>query len=164
MTSEQLAALGVDYLNLKAIKTPFARMTYDDAIIALQKRGHFIEWGEDLSNDHELALGDMAGGPIFITHYPAELRFFTMKASRTDPRLIECCDLLLPGVGEVMGASETETDPDLLERKLVSSRSLRQLLDLGGTADDYSRYLAMHRQSTTQQAGFAMAFERLFRF
>ncbi|MFL5732312.1 MAG: amino acid--tRNA ligase-related protein [Chloroflexia bacterium] len=145
-------------------RLPFARMTYDEAIIALQKAGHFIEWGEDLQNAHELALTRMAAGPLFVTHYPAELRFFTMKNSRTDPRLVECCDLLLPGVGEVMGASETETDPDLLERKLVSSRSLRQILDLGGTAGDYAWYIAMHRQSTTQQAGFGMGFERLVRY
>jgi asparaginyl-tRNA synthetase len=87
-----------------------------------------------------------------------------MKASRDDPRLVECCDLLLPGVGEVMGASETETDPDLLERKMVSSRGVRQVLDLGGSADDYAWYIAMHKHESTQQAGFGMGFERLVRY
>src|SRR5439155_25419350 len=71
-----LDALGVDEKTLRAVKVPFARMTYDDALIALQKAGHFIEWGEDLSNSHELALTRMADGPLFVTHYPAELRFF----------------------------------------------------------------------------------------
>lgn len=159
-----LDALGVDAKRLRSVKAPFARMTYDEAIIALQKAGHFIEWGEDLSNRQELALTRMADGPLFVTHYPAELRFFTMKASRSDPRLVECCDLLLPGVGEVMGASETEVDPDLLERKMVSSRGVRQVLDLGGSADDYAWYIAMHRHDSGLQAGFGMGFERLVRF
>ena len=156
-----LDALGVDTRKLSAIRFPFARMTYDDALIALQKAGHFIEWGEDL---HELALTRMAEGAVFVTHYPAELRFFTMKASRSDPRVVECCDLLLPGVGEVMGASETEIDADLLERKMVSSRGVRQVLDLGGSADDYAWYIAMHRHDSGQQAGFGMGFERVVRF
>ena len=159
-----LAELGVGRADMSRVTIPFARMTYDDAIIALQKSGHFIEWGEDLSNAHELALTRLVEGPLFVTHYPAELRFFTMKNSRTDPRLVECCDLLLPGVGEVMGASETEVDPDLLERKLVSSRGVRQVLDLGGSADDYAWYIAMRRRSSGRQAGFGMGLERLVRY
>jgi asparaginyl-tRNA synthetase len=161
---EHLSALGVDPASFRSAKRPFRRMTYDEAVIALQMSGHFIEWGEDLSNHHELALTQMVGGPLFVTHYPAELRFFTMKASRSDPRLVICCDLLLPGAGEVMGASETETDPDQLERKLNSSRGVRQVRDLGGTTDDYAWYIAMHRHYSAQQAGFGMGFERFVRY
>jgi asparaginyl-tRNA synthetase len=159
-----LAELGAERAISEAASLPFERMTYDDAIIALQKAGHFIEWGEDLSNTHELALTRLVDGPVFVTHYPVELRFFTMKSSRTDPRLVECCDLLLPGVGEIMGASETEVDPDLLERKLASSRGVRQALDLGGSAADYDWYIAMHREAAGRQAGFGLGFERLVRF
>lgn len=159
-----LEALGVDPAELLSAKAPFARMTYDEAIIALQQEGYFIEWGEDLENRHEIALTRLAGGPLFITHYPAELRFFTMKASRHDPRIVECCDLLMPGVGEVMGASETETDPALLERKMVSSKGIRQVLDLGGTTEDYAWYIDLHRQESGQQAGFGMGFERFVRY
>jgi asparaginyl-tRNA synthetase len=162
--AEHLTALGVDLDRLRAIQAPFARITYDEAVIALQRMGCFIEWGEDLSNEHEIALTEMVGGPLFVTHYPVEIRFFTMKVSRDDPRVVQCCDLLLPGVGEVMGASETEADADLLERKLVSSRGVKQLLDLGGSAVDYRWYIEMHRQSSGQQAGFGMGFERLVRF
>jgi asparaginyl-tRNA synthetase len=162
--AEHLAALGVDPSTLQQVTPPFARMSYDEAIITLQRAGHFIEWGEDLSNSHELALTRIAGGPLFVTHYPATLRFFTMKASRSDPRLVECCDLLMPGVGEVMGASETEIDPDVLESKMVSSPAVRQVLDLGGSADDYGWYIAMHRHDSGQQAGFGMGFERFVRY
>lgn len=161
---EHLTALGIEPERLFSLKRPFARMTYDEAIVALQGMGHFIEWGEDLSHEDELALAEMAGGPLFVTHYPVELRFFTMKVCRDDPRVVRCCDLLLPGVGEVMGASETEADPDLLERKLVSSRGIRQVLDLGGSAVDYNWYIEMHRQGSGQQAGFGMGFERLVRY
>ncbi|HYP42129.1 MAG TPA: amino acid--tRNA ligase-related protein [Chloroflexia bacterium] len=161
---EHLAALGMIPDRLLSLKRPFARMTYDEAIVALQGIGHFIEWGEDLSHEDELALAEMAGGPLFVTRYPVELRFFTMKVCRDDPRVVKCCDLLLPGVGEVMGASETEADPDLLERKLVSSRGIRQRLDLGGSAVDYNWYIEMHRQESGQQAGFGMGFERLVRY
>jgi len=76
----------------------------------------------------------------------------------------DACPVTLPGVGEVMGASETETDPDLLERKLVASRGVRQALDLGGSADDYAWYIEMHRHDSGQQAGFGMGFERLVRY
>ena len=159
-----LAALRSDAAKLEPIESPFMRMTYDEAVIALQKSGRFIEWGEDLSNAHELALTSMVGGPLFVTHYPAELRFFTMKGSRSDPRLVECCDLLLPGVGEVMGASETETDPSLLEKKMLMSRGVRQVVDMGGSAEEYSWYIDMHREESGQQAGFGMGFERFVRY
>src|SRR5206468_6785721 len=86
-----LGELGAERADVRGVRIPFARMAYDDAIITLQKSGHFIEWGEDLSNAHELALTRLVEGPLFVTHYPAELRFFTMKNSRTDPRLVECC-------------------------------------------------------------------------
>lgn len=144
--------------------TPFSRMTYDDAIIALQRQGHFAEWGEDLTNSHEIALTEMAGGPLFVTHYPIATRFFTMKVCRRDPRVVECCDLLLPGVGEVMGASETEHDVALLESKLQASAAVRQWTELGGTLQDYRWYIDMHRQESIQQAGFGMGFERLVRY
>ncbi|HUP28336.1 MAG TPA: asparagine--tRNA ligase [Chloroflexia bacterium] len=142
---------------------PFARVTYDEAIVALQDAGYFIEWGEDLRSSHELALTEIAGGPLFVTHYPLELRFFTMKVDRSDPRRALCCDLLLPRVGEVMGASETECDPAVLEGKLYASKGVRQIEDLGGSATDYAWYIEMHKQSSGQQAGFGMGFERLVR-
>src|SRR5438874_2310785 len=160
----QLKALDADPDKMLAIVAPFKRMTYDEAIIALQKAGHFIEWGEDLANSHEIALAEMAGGPLFVMHYPAETRFFTMKVCRHDPRVVECCDLLLPGVGEVMGASETEPDAALLESRMSASRGIRQIEDLGGDTDDYAWYLEMHRRSSTQQAGFGLGFERLVRY
>ena len=154
-----IGALGTTQVN-----APFARMTYDEAIIALQKTGHFAEWGEDLTNRHEIALTEMAGGPLFVTHYPLGTRFFTMKVCRDDPREVECCDLLLPGVGEVMGASETEHDPGILQSRLESSPSVRQWLDLGGSTNDYAWYLDMHRQQSLQQAGFGLGLERLVRY
>ncbi|MDQ5826489.1 MAG: hypothetical protein M3441_20040 [Chloroflexota bacterium] len=159
-----LAALGATTRAQSAAQGPYARMTYDEAIIALQKRGHFAEWGEDLTNRHEIALTDMVGGPLFVTHYPIGTRFFTMKVRRDDPRVVECCDLLMPGVGEVMGASETEHDPDLLQARLEASASVRQWLDLGGNTDDYAWYLDMHRRESMQQAGFGLGFERLVRY
>ncbi|HEX8231625.1 MAG TPA: amino acid--tRNA ligase-related protein [Chloroflexia bacterium] len=159
-----LAALGSTAFAHSAVKAPFARMTYDEAIIALQKRGHFAEWGEDLTNRHEIALTEMVGGSLFVTHYPIGTRFFTMKVRRDDPRVVECCDLLMPGVGEVMGASETEHDPHLLQARLEASVSVRQWLDLGGSTTDYAWYLDMHRKESLQQAGFGLGFERLVRY
>jgi asparaginyl-tRNA synthetase len=159
-----LRALGVDPGEMLAVQAPFKRMTYDQAVIDLQHAGHFIEWGEDLSESLEIALADMVGGPLFVTHYPVETRFFTMKICRHDPRVVECCDLLLPGVGEVMGASETEPDAAILDARMTSSRSVRQIVDLGGDTSDYYWYLEMHREAGTQQAGFGLGFERLVRY
>ncbi len=159
-----LGTLGVGSRMLERVAAPFKRMTYDEAIIALQGAGYFIEWGEDLSNEHEIALADVAGGPLFVTHYPVETRFFTMKICRHDPRVVECCDLLMPGVGEVMGASETEPDAYLLETRMLQSKSVRQIMDLGGVMTDYEWYVEMRRERATQQAGFGMGFERMVRY
>jgi len=159
-----LSALGADPDRIAAAKARFPRMTYDEAIITLQKAGHFVEWGEEFSHTDELALARIAGGPVFVTHFPVAHRFFTMKVSRNDPRVVECCDLLMPDVGEVLGGSETETDPDLLRQKFTASRGVRQVLELGGTIDAYTWYLDMHRQGSTQQAGFGMGFERIVRY
>ena len=87
-----------------------------------------------------------------------------MPLQLDDPRVVECCDLLMPGVGEVMGASETEPDAAMLETRMRGSRSVRQIEDLGLSAEDYDWYLDMHREASTQQAGFGMGFERLVRF
>ena len=141
-TGQHLASLGA--ARTAQVKTPFARMTYDEAIIALQKMGHFAEWGEDLTNRHEIALTELVGGPLFVTHYPLGTRFFTMKVRRDDPRVVECCDLL--------------------QARLESSPSVRQWLDLGGSTRDYDWYLDMHRQESLQQAGFGLGFERLVRY
>lgn len=162
--SSHLAALGATSNVRATISAPFARMTYDEAIIALQKMGHFVEWGEDLTNRHEIVLTELIGGPLFVMYYPVGTRFFTMKVRRDDPRVVECCDLLMPGVGEVMGASETEHDPDLLQARLEASASVRQWLDLGGSTGDYAWYLDMHRNQGIQQGGFGLGFERLVRY
>ena len=162
--SASLTALGDDLGAHARMQAPFQRMTYDEAIVALQGAGYFIEWGEDLANAHELALTEMAGGPLFVTYYPVETRFFTMKIRRQDPRVVECCDLLLPGVGEVMGASETETDPALLETRLYGSKAVRQTIDLGGSVQDYEWYVQMRRNASALQAGFGMGFERVVRY
>jgi asparaginyl-tRNA synthetase len=157
-----LDALGV--INRLEAQAPFKRMTYDEAIIALQKAGYFVEWGEDLSHEHEIALADMAGGPLFITRFPVETRFFTMKICRHDPRVVECCDLLMPGIGEVMGGSETETDVFAMETRMLQSKGVRQMVDLGVNTNDYEWYVASRRETATQQAGFGMGFERIVRY
>ena len=157
-----LEALGVR--DRIAVQAPFKRLTYDQAIIALQNAGYFVEWGEDLSNEHEIALANMAGGPLFVTHFPVEARFFTMKICRHDPRVVECCDLLMPGIGEVMGGSETETDVLMLETRMLQSKSVRQVMDLGGNAGDYEWYVELRREAATRQAGFGMGFERIVRY
>ena len=159
-----LEALGAKSEVLARVQAPFKRLTYDQAIMSLQNAGYFIEWGEDLSNEHEIALANMYAGPLFVTHYPVETRFFTMKVCRQDPRVVECCDLLMPGIGEVMGASETETNVHTLETRMLQSKSVRQIIDLGGIANDYEWYIAMRRETNTRQAGFGMGFERVVRY
>lgn len=163
-STRSLQALGADVDALANVQAPFKRMTYDQAIIALQNAGYFIEWGEDLTNEHEVELANMAGGPLFVTHYPVETRFFTMKVCRHDPRVVECCDLLMPGVGEVMGASETESNIGMLETRLLQSKSVSQIRDLGGMTHDYEWYVSMRRSFTGKQAGFGMGFERIVRY
>ncbi len=154
--SAELEILERDIEKLKAIQAPFPRMTYDEAIKALQKAGSKIAWGDDLGADEEEALSKLNERPVFITHYPTELKAFYMKPDPENPKVVLCADLLAPeGVGEIIGGSQRIDDYELLK-----SRILEHKLPL----KEFEWYLDLRKYGSFPHSGFGIGLERTVRW
>lgn len=140
------------------IQAPFARVSYTEAIALLERSDVAfstpVAWGDDLHAEHERWLVERLGGPVFVTHYPADLKAFYMKETEGG-RTVAAMDLLVPRVGELVGGSEREED---LER--LSARMRHHGLDPA----DYAEYLDLRRYGTVPHGGFGLGFERLVAF
>ncbi|MBU0461352.1 MAG: hypothetical protein KJ574_02070, partial [Nanoarchaeota archaeon] len=125
----ELDYLGVDANSLREqVKTPFATMTYDDAIKLLYPE-FGVKWGDDLKSRHEHYLVQHVGNrPLFVTHFPQQIKFFNMRVNRDDERIVNSMDLLLPYGGEAVGSAEREEDHGRLEKRLASSYMLDQII------------------------------------
>lgn len=137
----------------------FARITYTMAIDILQsterKFDSIPQWGDDLATEHERYLAEEHfGKPVFVTDYPASMKPFYMYVN-DDGKTVAACDLLAPGVGELVGGSQREHRPDLLLR-----RAVEQGLDL----ETYRWYLELRRWGTAPHSGFGLGFERLLMY
>lgn len=124
----------------------FQRVTYVEAIELLnQDKFPELKFGDDLKADHELRLTELLNGPIFITHYPKEIKFFNMKANAQNDRLVNSTDLILPLSGESAGAAERETDVFQICEKLLSNSMYRILKETTNVQDeDFDWYLNAH--------------------
>jgi len=169
----------VDALTAVASK-PFARLSYTEAIDILaaadaavantkagKKRaakgkpaGLFefpVAWGVDLASEHERYLAEVhVGGPVFVYNYPAAIKAWYMRDNRADGgKTVEAMDLLVPGIGELVGGSAREDDLAVCERKLR---------DGGLEVDGYGWYLDLRRYGSVPHAGYGVGFERLVQF
>ena len=134
----------------------FSRITYTEAIGHLLKAhqpfNYTPSWGCDLQTEHERYLAEkLLGGPVFVTDYPTEIKSFYMRAN-ADGKTVAAVDLLLPGIGELVGGSQREERLDVLVAKMAS---------MGITEEPLSWYLDTRRWGTTPHAGFGLGFERL---
>jgi asparaginyl-tRNA synthetase len=137
---EMLKEIGVNVERLKAVKAPFNRITYDEAVKKLSDTG--IKWGDDLKSSHERILVEMTGcQPLFITHFPKKIKFFNMRENEYRPEIVNSTDLILPGSGEAVGAAEREHRYDKLKERLENSKMMEQLKIRGGNAEDFGWYL-----------------------
>lgn len=150
------------------VEKPFIRMTYTEAITLLEKAvadglqfEEPIKWGIDLASEHEKWLTDICfERPVILTHYPQEIKSFYMKKC-DDPTadqsqtVVECFDLLVPGVGELIGGSMRENDYDALVGRMTK---------LGLPLSDYQAYLDVRRFGSVPHGGYGMGFERLVKF
>ncbi len=145
------------------INTPFRRMEYTEAIEILQKAvkdGHHFDnkniyWGLDLQSEHERYITEeYVKGPVFLINYPKEIKSFYMREN-DDGKTVAACDLLVPGIGELVGGSQREERYDILKKKMI---------DANMKMEDYQWYLDLRRYGGCKHAGFGIGFERLLMY
>ncbi|GGM23078.1 asparagine--tRNA ligase [Paraliobacillus quinghaiensis] len=149
----ELKTLERDVTKLEKIKAPFPRITYDKAIDLLKEKGFDdIEWGEDFGSPHETAIAESFDQPVFITHYPADIKAFYMKPDPDRPEVVLCADLIAPeGYGEVIGGSQRIDDLELMKKRYEE----HQL-----TSDAYKWYLELRQYGSVPHSGFGLGLER----
>jgi asparaginyl-tRNA synthetase len=138
------------------VNSEFVRMNYTDAIEILKNSGKAfefpVEWGVDLSSEHERYLAEEhVGAPIIMQNYPKDIKAFYMRIN-DDNKTVAAMDILAPGIGEIIGGSQREERLDVFDRRLAEM-SLNQ--------EDYSWYRDLRRYGTVPHAGFGLGFERL---
>ncbi|NCB32822.1 MAG: asparagine--tRNA ligase [Erysipelotrichia bacterium] len=143
---------------LDAVKNAeFRRMTYSEGIDLLKKadvefENKDIQWGMDLNSEHERYLCEkIAGGPLFLTDYPKDIKSFYMRMN-DDNQTVAAVDCLVPGIGELVGGSQREERLDMLEKRMT---------ELGMDRSLYTWYLDLRKYGGCKHAGFGLGFERL---
>jgi len=160
---EELTLLNVDRRRLLDVKPPFKKITYISAVKDLADHG--VKWGDDLKSHHENFLVKIHGDkPLFITHYPKEIKFFNMKTNSENPSIVNSTDLILPFSGEAVGAAEREFDYRALYEKLESSTMLKQLVERGGSIEDFNWYLEFYKKHGVPHAGCGIGLNRVTQF
>jgi asparaginyl-tRNA synthetase len=149
---QELQLLGRDTSKLENVKPPFPRMTYDDAISFLQKKGYDIQWGDDFGAPHETELANQFDRPVFIERYPTKIKAFYMQPDPDRPEVVLCADLLAPeGYGEIIGGSQRIHDYDLM---------LQRFKEHDLPEDRYGWYLDLRKYGTVPHSGFGIGLER----
>ena len=139
----------------KIIESDFGVVTYTEAMDLLKKSGHKFEysteWGEGLQTEHERYLTEQIyKGPVFVIDYPKEIKAFYMYLN-DDEKTVRASDLLVPGVGEIIGGSQREDRYDVLRRRMKEE---------GMSEDIYGWYLDIRKYGSFPHAGFGLGFER----
>jgi len=149
---EELRALERDASKLEAVKAPFYRMTYDEAVVKLQSKGSEIQWGGDLGNTDETLLTEDLDRPVMVDRYPASVKAFYFQPAPDRPELAMGVDFIAPeGYGEVIGGGQRIHDLDLL---------LQRLKEHNLPAEAFNWYLDLRRYGSVPHAGFGMGVER----
>ncbi len=143
----------------QVLAAPFARMRYTEAVALLEKSGKKFEfpvgWGTDLQAEHERYLSEeICARPVFITDYPKDIKPFYMRLN-DDRKTVAAFDLLLPGIGEIIGGSQREERYDVLRARME---------ELHLNLEDYSWYLDLRKFGTAPHSGFGLGFERFIQF
>lgn len=148
----ELATLERDISKLEAIKAPFPRITYDEALEILAKHGHTVEWGDDFGADEETVISQQFDRPVMIHRYPKQVKAFYMKADPKNPKLALCVDVIAPeGYGEMIGGGQREDDLDTLTTE-IDKHGLPQ--------EAFGWYADLRRYGSFPHAGFGLGVER----
>ncbi len=137
------------------LNSEFKRITYTEAVSLLEKSGekfdYPVKWGMDLQTEHERYLTEKTfKGPVFVTDYPKEIKAFYMRLN-DDQKTVAAMDLLVPGVGEIVGGSQREERIEILDKRLD---------ELQMNKEEYWWYRDLRRYGGTHHAGFGLGFER----
>src|SRR6266498_308646 len=148
----ELAELERDTRPLEAVRPPFPRISYTDAVAKLKTLGSDMEWGRDLGGDEETLLAKQYDRPVMVFNYPRAVKAFYMKENPADPRTVLNNDMLAPeGYGEIIGGSQREDDYDKLLQRIREERL---------PEDAYRWYLDLRKYGTFVHAGFGLGVER----
>ncbi len=149
----ELAVLERDTSTLERVKTPFARVTYDEAARRLQEKGLPFEWGGDFGSPDETALSEMFDGPVAVTGFPSAIKAFYFKPEPDRPDVSLSVDILAPeGYGEIIGGGQRIDDYELLLARIEAH-------DLPREAFEW--YLDLRRFGSVPHGGFGMGIERV---
>lgn len=149
---QELELLERDLEPLKKVAEPFPRVHYDEAVQILKDNGVDFEWGNDFGGGDETILSSHFGRPIFVTHFPTQIKAFYMQPDPDRPEVVLGSDLLAPeGYGEVIGGGQRIADLELLEKRLAEHE-----LD----PKDYQWYLDLRRFGSQPHSGFGIGLER----
>ena len=143
----------------RIVNADFGRVTYTEAVELLKKSGkefqYPVEWGIDLQTEHERYLTEeIFNKPLFVTDYPKDIKAFYMRMNE-DGKTVAACDLLVPGVGEIIGGSQREERYDLL---------VNRMKELGLKEEDYWWYLNLRRFGGVKHSGYGLGFERIIMY
>lgn len=143
----------------KIVSSDFVRITYTEAVDILLKSGHKfeypVEWGCDLQTEHERYITEeVYNAPVFVTDYPKDIKAFYMRMN-DDGKTVRAMDLLVPGVGEIIGGSQREERYDVLMDKIR---------EMGLNEEEYWWYLELRKFGTATHSGFGLGFERIIMY
>jgi asparaginyl-tRNA synthetase len=141
------------------VSSEFGVVTYTEAVDILVKSGvkfeYPVEWGTDLQTEHERYLTEQVfKKPIFVIDYPKEIKAFYMRIN-DDGKTVAAMDLLVPGVGEIIGGSQREERQDVLEKKMD---------EMGLNKEDYWWYLDTRKYGGVKHSGYGLGFERIIMY
>ncbi|HDH63206.1 MAG TPA: asparagine--tRNA ligase [Firmicutes bacterium] len=137
---------------LKKVVPPFPRISYDEALEILKRKGKEIPWGEDFGGDEETAISEEFEKPVFVHRYPKECKAFYMKEDPENPKLSLSVDLLAPeGYGEIVGGGQREDDYNKLKERMKEA---------GIPEEPYRWYLDLRKYGTFPHSGFGLGIER----
>ena len=141
------------------VSSDFVRITYTKAVELLLESGkkfeYPVEWGIDLQTEHERYITEQIfNAPVFVTDYPKDIKAFYMRLNE-DAKTVRAMDLLVPGVGEIIGGSQREERYDVL---------LERIEEFGLNKEDYWWYLELRKFGTATHSGFGLGFERMIMY
>jgi asparaginyl-tRNA synthetase len=149
----ELQALERDTTKLEAVKSPFPRLSYDDAADLLKKKGLPFEWGGDFGSPDETAISEAFDRPVAVHGYPSAIKAFYMKPHPDRPEVSLSVDFLAPeGYGEIIGGGQRLEDLDLLLARIDEHKLPREAFEW---------YLDLRRYGSVPHAGFGMGIERV---